>query len=326
MQADFFARLAQQSQLGPLVKPAVPVTGGFLHKMYRMETITGVYAVKLLDMRLFDNPETEENYRRAEQLEDKLFQAGLPVVAALTRNGRKRQTLDGQQYYVFPWIDGHARPWGDITAFHCQAAGELLGRVHGVETRPGSPDRTPFSFDWSTLASRAWAAGSPLADALLDALPLLISAQGDYNAALRSLPDGLCICNSDMDSKNVLWEGNRPYIIDLECLEYGSALQDVMVLALSWSGGVTCALDADKLQAFFQGYERVRGPLKADMKALWGLGFAWLDWLRHCVEQALDSSRPAQERTIGEQEARNTIGRIVHHRAMQEPVFEKMGW
>lgn len=79
---------------------------------------------------------------------------------------------------------------------------------------------------------------------------LLYQAQQEYNAALDSVPELICISNGDMDCKNVLWKDGEPLVIDLECLDYGSPFTEMLQLALSWAGGDVCDIDPSRLNAF----------------------------------------------------------------------------
>lgn len=72
--------------------------------------------------------------------------------------------------------------------------------------------------------------------------------------ARASLPAMSCLSNEDMDPKNIMWDNGIPWMIDLECLDYGNPISHAMQLALQWSGIVTCEMDIDKMIAFFDGY------------------------------------------------------------------------
>lgn len=68
-QDTLFYKLTEELNLGTLTGQPTRVTGGFMHKMYKLETTTGTYAVKLLNPTIMKRPEALGNYQRAEQLE-----------------------------------------------------------------------------------------------------------------------------------------------------------------------------------------------------------------------------------------------------------------
>ena len=81
--------------------PIKPISGGFMHRMYRVRTKSGIYAVKHL------NPEI------------------------VGREGV--HTVDGHYFYVFNWQDGHITDWYNISNDECKTAGNILGRIHAID-------------------------------------------------------------------------------------------------------------------------------------------------------------------------------------------------
>ncbi len=317
----FFEKLAAACALGSLTTSPQPVSGGYLHKMFRLDTTTGSYAVKLLNPDIMKRPGVQANYRCAETLEGVLEQNALPIVAAISLDGQKMQLLDGQYYYLFSWVDAVASPWNGITKQHCSTIGGLLGKMHALSCHEYLPADAasvfpkPFVFDWEGQLAATKEACPALYAPLQENLPLLLQAQSSYNAAIAALPNLLCICNADMDSKNVLWQGDKPLVIDLECLEIGNPINDLMQLSLSWAGGVLCQLDQERLRSFLQAY-RQRNPLPtADWQRLVGLGFAWLDWLHYNLLRAL-GSEGEERQAMGQQEAAATLKRIAYYAEM----------
>lgn len=129
---DFCGKVAEQFGLGELTAPPERVTGGFLHRMYRLETAAGKYALKALNPEIMKRPGTMENYRRAEEIERLLWEQGIPMIPALERDGGKMQCLEGQYYYLFDWSEGKALGWHEIEEKHCRTIGKLLARIHKV--------------------------------------------------------------------------------------------------------------------------------------------------------------------------------------------------
>lgn len=320
----FFETLAMEWQLGALLDEPVTVSGGYLHKMYRLHTTAGCFAVKLLNPEIMKRETAMSNYRRAEVLEAVLEKNGLPIVAALMRNGEKMHCIQGQYYYLFPWVEGKALPPDGITGQHCAVIGGLLARMHTLPTPENQlSEPEPFSFAWEALADKAREKCPAIAKELCAALPLLSSAQAAYNEALKDLPPLCAICNGDMDAKNVLWQDGQPMMIDLECLEIGNPAYDLIVLALSWSGGAECALDTERLLAFAKAYRAIHSVGELNWHALSGLGFSWLDWLHYSVRRAcgLEGADDAQ-RQLGIAQTLETLGRIRYYACIRETVAQ----
>lgn len=328
-QPHFFETLTADWSLGALTRQPQPVSGGYMHSMFRLDTTCGSYAVKLLNPEVMSRPEALGNFQNAEALERILEENRLPIVAAMCRNGSKMQRIQGQYYYLFPWVEHQAMPWHAITKEHCRIMGGLLAQLHTLPcagtTEARSPE--PFAFDWEGTAQMARenrdSLDEPLSELLMDNLPLLNAAQTAYNRAVAALPPLFCICNADMDSKNVLWRENEPLIIDLECLEIGNPVNDLVQLSLSWAGGILCQIDADRLEAFLQAYREASHMPAMDWTAISGLGFAWLDWLHYNLRRACGlAGNSPEERKMGFQESQNTLKRIQYYAMVQPQAAE----
>jgi Ser/Thr protein kinase RdoA (MazF antagonist) len=114
-----------------------------------------------------------------------------------------------------------------------------------------------------------------------------------------------------MDVKNVLWQGSDPVIIDLECLELGNPVNDLVQLALSWAGDVSGGLDETRLTAFLTAYRKVHSLPPMDWSAVCGLGFFWLDWLHYNLRRACGlAADTEEERMLGSRQAQETLVRI----------------
>ena len=244
MTEEIITKLFRQAGLGTVIPPISPVSGGFLHRMYRVNTEDSSFAVKHLNPEIMQRPAAAENFRRAEELEAILEAAGLPIVAAMTVNRRKLQTLDGAYFYIFPWQNGTTMDWYHSTVEQCRIAGSIQGRIHDLSSRQiEKPEPERSKIHWAEYIREASAQNSELAPLLRENEALLIYAQEQMNAAGAALPGIETITDEDMDPKNVMWDGAKPAVIDLECLEYGNPVSSAIQLSLQWSGITICDLD-----------------------------------------------------------------------------------
>ena len=185
---EVFHEIVRNLDLGRLTSPPVKVSGGYMHKMYKIETQAGAYAVKLLNPCVMKRPDALPNFQRAEQLEEVLYEHGLPVVPAIGINGRKMQFLNGQYYYVFHWVEGRALRWNEIKAEHCGTAGALLAAIHKIERREKPCNREMLCADWDRYIAQAVSECPKTAKELKAVRDLLYSGQEAYNLALQQLP------------------------------------------------------------------------------------------------------------------------------------------
>ena len=275
-------------------------------------------------------PGVLEDYKRAGRIERILSEHHIPIIPALEFGGSTLHCLNGQYFYIFRWSDAKALEQNQIQEEHCRIIGRFLARIHKLplgETLPnpsGSFARSrdkhfspgKFCMDWDEYICLAEKMHTELAGALAENRNLLYLAQQEYNAAIDSLPDIVCISDGDMDCKNVLWKNGKPLIIDLECLDYGSPFLEMFRLALSWAGGDVCHIDPGRLEGFLEAYRLEYGEISVDWERLLGAGFSWLEYN---IKRALRiECGDEEEQKLGIREAQETIRQIVYYHSMRK--------
>ena len=126
---DKITKLMKSCGLGEVTAEIKPVSGGLMHRMYKVQTSSGIYAVKCLNPEIMKRKTARENYAVAEALEARLEEARVPMVAALTLKGRKMQELDGEFFYIFRWQKGRITDANTVTAEQCRKAGKRINRI-----------------------------------------------------------------------------------------------------------------------------------------------------------------------------------------------------
>lgn len=303
------ARLCERLSLGTMTAPPRALAGGFLHRMYALDTTRGRYAVKLLNPHVMVRPDALDNFARAEALEARLEAAGLPILPALPFSGRKMQCLSGQYCYVFPWHSGRALHSGEITPEHAARVGALLARIHAVDRRAEPCPLSSPSVDWDHWIPLSRTVDPELFSLLTRHRGLLYHLQ-EESAAVR-LPDWTAICHQDLDCKNVLWLDGIPCAIDLECLDRGSPYAELLETALSWSSREDGTIDAHHLRAFLSGYAEADGSLPEDWTPLLALNGGRLGWLAYNIQRALGVGCDPREIPLGQRESRQTLRQLV---------------
>lgn len=322
---ETITKLLLSGGLGAVTLPMEPVSGGLMHKMYKVTTDSGVYAVKCLNPEIMSREEVWDNYRRAEQIECILEKEGIPIVPSLTVHNKKMQSLDGRCFYIFPWQDGHITDWNNISEDECRTAGNILGRIHAIAPQNVSHSEPELSkINWYEYARRATEERREIAPVLAENVRLLLQAEEELNRARASLPDIICISDEDMDPKNVMWHEGRPWIIDLECLDYGNPAAHVLQLALQWSGITTCDMDVKKMAVFFEGYLAAYDNGFRAYGDVFGLAYTWVEWLEYNIRRALGECVEEAERMLGISEVRNTVNRIKYIQYKETEIKEAL--
>jgi len=320
---DLIISLMQTCGFGDVISPIKQVSGGFLHRMYKVVTEQGTYAVKCLNPEIMNREGVLENYERAEQIESILEKAEIPIVPAITVKGRKMQNVGGQYFYLFRWLEGQITDWNNISDKQCYIAGNILGKIHAINPQEMTHKEPEMShIDWQKYLCRAEEQDSEIATVLTDNVRMLIDVEQEMNRARKFLPDVQCISNEDMDPKNIMWNDGKPYVIDLECLDYGNPVSHVLQLSLQWSGIITANLAVEKVTAFFKGYLEAYDNGFRAYSDVFGLAYTWVDWLEYNIQRALGTCIDEEERKMGISEVKNTIDRIKYIRSMEKEIKE----
>ena len=304
-------KLFEEVGLGSVESPIESVSGGLLHRIYKVHAGRKAYAVKHLNPLIMSRPNAVSNFAAAEKLEGIIEDAGIPIVPALSFGGRKMHQIDGDFFYVFDWHRGQTTDWYQITSEQCRLVGNLLGRIHVLNPKPGvtaAAEESRIAFD--LYKSRAEKTDRALFMLLSENEALLRYAEIELNKARKLLPNIVCISDEDMDPKNVMCENGQPSVIDLECLEYGNPVSHALQLSLQWSGATICDIDLSHIRAFFNGYLDAYDNGFRGYAEVFGLAYTWLEWFDYNIKRALGDCIDEKERTMGVTEVKNTLDRI----------------
>lgn len=301
-----FVALCEQLNLGALTEEPTRLYGGLMHKMYKVVTTDGIYAVKCLNPHVMARPTAAGNFAAAEELERKLERTDLPLLPALTIGGHKMQEVDGAYCYLFPYFEGKALTEGNITPDHCAMVGAMLAKLHAVEHKTAPVEQDILDFDWD---------GFGLTE---EDITILCDAQKAANEA--TLPPLSTICHNDMDPKNVLWNGMDCRIIDLECLGYGSPYLELLETALCWAGYESGAVDFDRFDAFITAYAKAGGDLVADWAAVYAANCGRLGWLHYNLLR-VGGSEGEENRALGQTEVTKTLACIRGYAATGQSIL-----
>jgi len=99
------ALLADAFSVGIPVDDLLPVHGGLVHRMWKLRTAKGSFAIKQLSHERMD-AKVRDRYRGSQQIAAAFAASGLPAVAALDAVSEPLREVAGSWFLAFPWIDG----------------------------------------------------------------------------------------------------------------------------------------------------------------------------------------------------------------------------
>ena len=308
-----------------LKQPPLRLSGGLMHKMYKLETDQGIYALKLLNPFIMQRKDAMDNYREAERLESILEQKKIPILPALSVYGSKMQEMEGFYFYLFPYYRGTVLKNSEVTEEHCRKIGKILARIHGIDKKNGDGILPKMSIDWKFYLDRLKERNTLLYELLGEHYKRILESQERGNCARTKLPDVLAICHNDMDRKNVLWSGADYRIIDLECLAYQNPFLEVFEMALCWAGYEEGKVDLALFCAFLEGYFEQGGKIPVSWEVLYDCNNMRLQWLEYNLTRALLIDCGKNEQEIGEKQVMETIRQIDLYAEIKEEIL-KVCW
>ncbi|GIP37364.1 membrane protein [Paenibacillus sp. J31TS4] len=322
-----FEALCDRLQLGKLKEDPSSVTGGFLHRMYVLNTASGKYALKVLNPAIMARQEALGNFVRSERIAQEAAHT-IPALPAKRWNGEALQRLDGRFFLLYEWQEGARLMPAEITEEHSACIGRLLAELHrtdfsGLDLAPAAPGPLQPT-DWRMLGTQGDAAGAPWAPLLNSYLDSLFEWQDETLQAVEALTRGQRISHRDLDAKNVLWSGGRPVIVDWESAGYVHPMADMTETALYWAETEDGTIDGSRFLAFLGAYRQRGAAPSADWRTVLAAGYRGkLDWLAYSCRRSLGlEGADEQERQTGSSQVAHTLHALRRY-ADQLPALER---
>jgi len=313
------ARLCTLFMLGEPLHGPQAIQGGLLHRLWRLQTSLGTFAVKQLNPAIMRKPDIRDSYRLTERVAAAMAVQGVPAAAALKGegDGGTVQEIGDATFMVYHWIDGETLPIKAVAPERTRLIGTIMARMHSLpQPFPGLtlPNWEPFSEDeWDMLTFQASDRDIPWTQQVRNALPLLnewskLDAEANVILSRTSV-----VSHHDLDQKNVLWRNaTSPVVIDWEAAGLTNPTMDVVSTALSWSGQSVQPPQEDSFNALLEGYISEGGVIRdPGIVAMHGVIGNWLGWLLFNMHRSLgESVNTEEERLLGIRETSSTLSTL----------------
>jgi len=308
-------RFCETNNLG-IVKNITKLNGGFMHKMYKVETNKGIYAIKLLNPEVMSRKDAYNNFVVSESISNLAKNNGIPVSSALNINNNYINIFEDQYYMVFDYINGKVLIDEEITIEHCKKIGELLSKIHSLDYSSLNikPQIVEYKklYDWEKYINDVNFDKMTYKDLYLNNYKkynsILKRANERYNASNKIQT----ICHRDMDPKNVMWDKNNPIIIDWESASLENPYRELLEDALCWSGFLSNSFNEEKFVAVINSYAKNKSIENVDwFDIICGNLVGRFGWLKYNIERSLGiKSNDLEEKKLAEKEVIKTIEEI----------------
>ncbi|MBQ6787427.1 MAG: phosphotransferase [Lachnospiraceae bacterium] len=314
--------LCTKYNLGNVTSKPVMITGGLLHKMYRVVTDKGEYAIKVLNPDIMQRPDAMRNMVNSERISHAL-EKEIPLIAAREFDGKHVIGLDNVYYMVFDWLEGKSVFMPQITEYHCEQIGEILGKIHssylcldGIEKEQGSRDL----FDWDSLLEEAKKQDVAWLLAFEESILQIKEWDKQVVDSMPGLSEYQVISHRDFDPKNVMWKDDMPFIIDWEAAGYVNPFQELVEVLNYWTVDSNGDYDKGKFKAMMQAYTQNVDMSNVDWAAVLNGSFdGMLGWLAYNVKRALGLEGSSEmDKREGEEQLIGTIHELKRYEARME--------
>lgn len=311
---ELIVNLIDKTGLGKLINKPVRVMGGLLNRMYKVNTSTGIYAIKHLNPEVMKRKNAKENHILAERIANIAKNNSINCLPAKVLNGNTLQEIQGNYFFIFDWFDGKAIEENEITMEHIIKVSTLLAKLHNIDFGEIKDEcnlgNEISEVNWDFYISKL--KNEEIKQLLIDKKEYLTDLDKKATGARKEILKNLVVSHRDLDLPNILWDINKiPTIIDWESSGVVNPCEELLETAWDWSGGQNY-FDLEKFKCFINTYKSNGGDLKDLNKAVYS-NFknksGWLEYnlKRVCKLECIDE----EEQKLGEKEVIRVISEII---------------
>lgn len=298
------------------VKNITKLTGGLMHKMFKVETDKNIYAIKVLNTEVMKREEAYNNFVISETISNLAKENNIPVSSAIKINENYLTKYQDFYYMVFIYIEGKTLQDNEITIAHCQEIGKLLAKIHSLDYKRINLESEKIKYkklyDWEGYTLELKFKDMSYKKEYLENYKKYNSLLKRANERFNDSNNTFTICHRDMDPKNVMWKNNKPIVIDWESATLANPYRELLEDALCWSGFLSNKFDEEKFLAVFKEYQEERNIKDIDWyDVICGNLVGRFGWLKYNLERSLGiKSNDQEEMTLAEKEVLKTIDEI----------------
>lgn len=318
---DHIRCLCSKLDIGTPVQKLSRVFGGFHHKMWRLETDSGTYAVKQLseDTDLSDS-EIINHYNVTEAIAETFAGYGISAIFALKSNAGYLQIIENVGYLVHPWSDAVSLDKNLISETYALKISAVLAKMHQANIVVSGLKEPKIDLHLEEkiieLIHRAIKCKIHNAKLLESGMQTFLTIVESQKTANETLKKYRVISHGDLDQKNVLWDtAGNPVLIDWESARKLNPTYEIVLEALDWSG-ITSQFDESLYEKILSAYVLAGGLIEIDylQASFHSILGDWVNWLMYNVARSIELEDEEQRATGAEQVdfALSTIFRLNH--------------
>jgi Ser/Thr protein kinase RdoA (MazF antagonist) len=297
-------RLVKIFCLDAVVSSIEEISGGCINLLWKVNTSTGSFAVKLLNPIYAKNPDVRKNYKIAEKISQMFQDRGFPSVPAVHHNDNPLLDLDDDTFMLYLWIDGIVITPGEASNKQCYLIGQMTASLHSANLTIDHPVKPQVRlFDesfWQNIIAQGEKQNQFWTSDIKAMLPLLIKSYEKGEQEKSKLLYEQVITHRDINLKNIIWQDDRSYkIIDWEAAGFANPVVELLETAFELSGQWEGVLDQEKYEAVLRGYHSSDRNNETDFDcALSGCFGCRLEWLEFNLQRSLNTNLSDTEKKL----------------------------
>lgn len=330
MKESSIEKLVIETKIGTYIKEINKISGGLSHRMYKVVTDKGIYAIKELNPGVMKRKDAFSNFIFSEKVSEIAIRSGITAIGALKVNNEVITKIDDNYYMIFEWIDGTTLKADEITEKHCEIIGEVLAKIHNIDFNEIEDEKRKNLnleyYDWNKYIDLAEKNNKVYLNLLKQNVELLYELNEKSIKALRCANENLIISHTDLDRKNVMWQDDKPFIIDWEASGYINPTIELIQVAWYWSGGDIENIDYNKFNTLINSYKDLyKGNIDKRIEELvyadnYG-GFGWLDYnLKRSL--CIENNYEQDEIELAENEVVQSINEIKYNYSQLDNIIK----
>ena len=330
MKENNIEKLVIETRIGNYIKEVNKVNGGLSHRMYKVVTDKGIYAIKELNSGVMKRQEAFSNFIFSEKVSEIAIRNKITAVGAMKVNNDVITKIDDNYYMIFEWLDGQILKANEITEKHCEIIGEILAKIHNIDfTEIEDEKRKKINleyFEWNKYVDLAERNNKVYADTLKQNINLLYKLNEKSIESLKYANENSIISHTDLDRKNVMWQEYKPFIIDWEASGYINPTIELIQVAWYWSGGDVENIDYNKFEILIKSYKKYyKGNIdKKAEKLVYADNYGGLAWLNYNLKRSLciENNYEQDEIELAENEVIQSINEIKYNYSQLDNIIK----
>lgn len=318
MNIEIANRLTNLLKLGKIIKNIEPLSGGLIHKMWKVETEFGQFAVKEINFKIALQPSVLENLEFCENISLEFHEAGINCICSIRLNNKSVIRIDTQSFLVYPFkesVDFRSLDW----KISIPKITKELALVHNLnhskrKSEPKSIDPKIHLDVWKTLENQFTGSDYEWMNDYVFLNTKIVDLYHKIETANFVLNQDLVLSHCDLDIKNVLWDLNgKPWVIDWESFSYINPTKEIVQFCLDWSESFDRSFQNQVLELIIRSYSSMK---QIDQQII-ELSFYsclgdYLNWLKFNLQRLLNYDQKSDEYQIANIEVPKTVKLIIN--------------